>query len=81
MTTSRGKSEFIRWERDVWVDLGEERTTRALAKEKLSKKSTEAEGLCRRCSELKVEAREAWERVAPLEEKINSLGDALVRES
>ena len=78
---SREKSEFLRRERDVCSALGEERTARTLAEERLSKKSAEATDLRRRCTKLETEAQEAQERVAPLEEKINSLRDALVCKS
>lgn len=81
MTISREKSEFLRRERDTWVALGEEKMARALAEERLLMKSTEATDLRCRCSELENEAQEARERVAPLEEKIDFLRDALGRES
>lgn len=60
----------------MWVALGKEGTAWTLAKERLS-----AANLHCRCFELENEAREARERVASLEEKVNSLGDVLVRES
>jgi len=42
MTMSHEKSEFLRRERGMWIALGEERTARTLAKERLSMKCDEA---------------------------------------
>jgi hypothetical protein len=81
MITCCEKSEFLRRERDVWMALREEKAARELAEERLSKKYDEIANLRRQCSKLEAEALEARVRVAPLEKKIDSLGDALVREA
>ena len=81
MLTSREKSEFLCRERDVWTALQEEKAAQELAKERLVRKCDEAADLQRQCSELEAEARDAREKVAPLEKKVNDLGDALVREA
>jgi hypothetical protein len=76
MLTSCEKSEFLRHELDVWMALREEKAARELAEARLAKKCDEAADLHRRCTDLETEARDARARVAPLEKKVNDLGDA-----
>ena len=63
---SLGKSLFLRRERDVWDQLGQQKDLLANANKLLSARSTEAEDLRLRCVDMKAEAATAREQAAPL---------------
>ena len=60
------KSLFLRQERDVWDQLGQQKDLLANANRLLSVRSAEVEDLRLRCADMKVEAAMAREQVAPL---------------
>ena len=76
---SLGKSMFLRQERDVWDQLGQQKDLLANANELLSARSTEVEDLRLRCADMKAEAVMAQERVAPLAARVKELEEGLTR--
>ena len=63
---SLGKSLFLRQERDIWDQLGQQKDLLANANRLLSTWSAEVEDLHLRCADMKAEAAMAREQVAPL---------------
>ena len=63
---SLGKSLFLRQERDVWDQLGQQKDLLASANELLSARSAEVEDLRLHCADMKAEAATVWEQAAPL---------------
>ena len=60
------KSLFLRWEKDVWDQLRQQKDLLANANELLSVHSAEAEDLRLRCADMKAEAAMAREQATPL---------------
>ena len=60
------KSLFLRQERDVWDQLGQQKDLLANTNRLLLARSAEVEDLCLRCADMKAEAATAREQVAPL---------------
>jgi len=67
---SLGKSLFLRQERDVWDQLGQQKDLLASANELLSARSVEVEDLHLRCVDMKAEAAMVWEQAAPLAARV-----------
>ena len=63
---SLGKSLFLRQERDVWDQLGQQKDLLASTNELLSARSTEVEDIRLRCADMKAEAAMVREQAAPL---------------
>ena len=63
---SIGKSIFLRWERDVWGQLGQQKDLLANANKLLSARTAEAEDLRLRCVDMKAKAATVREHAAPL---------------
>ena len=61
---------FLRWERDVWDQLRQQKDLLAGANELLSVWSAEVEDLRLRCADMKAEAATAREQAAPLAARI-----------
>ena len=57
---------FLRQERDIWDQLGQQKDLLANANKLQSAQSVEAEDLRLRCADIKAEAATAQEQVAPL---------------
>jgi len=76
---SLGKSMFLRWERDVWDQLQQQKDLLANANELLSAQSVEVEDLRLCCANLKVEAATARGQAAPLAAWIKELEEELIR--
>ena len=75
--TSLEKSVFLRRERDARASFENERAAREAAEGELARECEVSAELRQKCSALATEAREARDKVAPLEEKLG----ALARES
>ena len=71
--TSQEKSVFLRREKDAWASFEKEKAAREAAEGELAKECEISAELRQKCSALATEAREAREKVAPLEEKIGVL--------
>ena len=71
--TSQEKSVFLRREKDAWASFEKERAAREAAEGELAKECEISAELRQKCSVLATEAREARDKVAPLEEKIGVL--------
>ena len=71
--TSLEKSVFLRRERDAWASFENERAAREAAEGELVKECKISAELRQKCSALASEAREARDKVAPLEERIGVL--------
>ena len=67
------KSLFLRQERDVWDQLGQQRDLLANANKLLTARSAEAEDLRLRCVDMRAEAAMAREQVAPLVARVKEL--------
>ena len=68
---------FLRWERDVWDQLRQQKDLLAGANELLSTRSVEVEDLRLRCADMKAEAATAQEQVAPLAAWVKELEEEL----
>ena len=73
------KSLFLRQERDVWDQLGQQKDLLASANELLSARSAEVEDLRLRCADMKAEAARVREQVAPLAARVKELEEELTR--
>jgi chromosome segregation ATPase len=71
--TSQEKSVFLRREKDAWASFESERAAREAAEGELAKECEISAELRQKCSALATEAREARDKVAPLEERIGVL--------
>ena len=71
--TSQEKSVFLRREKDAWASFEKERAAREAAEGELAKECEISAELRQKCSALATEAREARDKVAPLEERIGVL--------
>ena len=67
------KSTFLRGERDAWAACNDEKAPREAAEGELVKECEVSTELRQKCSDLATEAREAWEKVAPLEKRVSDL--------
>ena len=76
---SLGKSLFLRQERDVWDQLGQQKDLLANANKLLSARSAEVDDLRLRCADMKAEAAMAWEQATPLVAWIKELEEELTR--
>ena len=76
---SLGKSLFLRQERDVWDQLGQQRDLLANANKLLSARSAEVEDLRLRCADMRAEAATAREQVAPLAARVKELEEEVTR--
>ena len=76
---SLGKSLFLRQERDVWDQLGQQRDLLANANKLLSVWSAEVENLRLRCADVRAEAATAREQVTPLAARVKELEDEVTR--
>ena len=70
---------FLRWERDVWDQLRQQKDLLANANELLSVRSAEVEDLRLRCADMKAEVATAREQAAPLAAWIEELEEELTR--
>ena len=75
---SLGKSLFLRQERDVWDQLGQQKDLLASANELLSARSVEVEDRLR-CADMKAEAATVQEQAAPLAARVKELEEELTR--
>ena len=64
---------FLRREKDAWVSFEKERAAREAAEGELAKECEISADLRQKCSALATEAREARDKVAPLEERVGAL--------
>ena len=71
--TSSEKSVFLRREWDAWAACEDEKATREAAEGELAKECEISAELRQKCSALATEAREAREKVAPLEKRVSNL--------
>ena len=71
------KSLFLRQERDVWNQLGQQKDLPANANRLLSAWSAEVEDLRLRCADMKAEVATAREQAAPLAARIQELEEEL----
>ena len=71
--TSLEKSVFLHREHDAWAAYDNEKATREAAEGELAKECEISVELRQKCSALVVEAREAQEKVAPLEKRVSDL--------
>ena len=71
--TSLEKSVFLRRERDAWATCENEKAAREAAEGELAKECEISTELRQKCSALATEAREAREKVAPLEKRVSDL--------
>ena len=71
--TSLEKSVFLRRERDAWATSESERAAREAAEGELAKECEISAELRQKCTALTTEAREAQEKVAPLEKRVGDL--------
>ena len=76
---SLGKSLFLRQERDIWDQLGQQRDLLANANKLLSAWSAEVEDLRLRCVDMRAEAAMAREQVAPLAARVKELEEEVTR--
>ena len=76
---SLGKSLFLRQERDVWDQLGQQKDLLASANKLLSARSAEVEDLRLRCADMKAEAATVREQAAPLAARVKELEEELTR--
>ena len=67
------KSVFLRGERDAWATCDNEKAAREAAEGELTKECEISTELRQKCSDLVTEAREAQEKVAPLEKRVSDL--------
>ena len=67
------KSIFLRGERDAWAACDDERAAQEAAEGELAKECEVSAELRQKCSDLATEAREAREKVAPLEKRVSDL--------
>ena len=67
------KSTFVRGERDAWAACDNEKAAREAAEGELAKECDVSTELRHKCSDLVTEAREAWEKVAPLKKWVSDL--------
>jgi len=72
-STSLEKSVFLRRERDAWAACEDEKAAREAAEGELVKECEISAELQQKCSALATEAREAREKVAPLEKRVSDL--------
>ena len=70
---------FLRQERDIWDQLGQQRDLLANTNKLLSAWSVEAEDLHLRCADMRAEAATAWEQVAPLAVRVKELEEEVTR--
>ena len=70
---------FLRQERDVWDQLGQQKDLLANANKLLSARSVEVEDLRLRCADMKAEAATAREQVTPLAARVKELEEELTR--
>ena len=70
---------FLRWERDIWDQLRQQKDLLTNANELLSAWSTEVEDLHLRCADMKAEVAMAREQAAPLAVRIKELEEELTR--
>ena len=73
------KSLFLRQERDVWDQLGQQKDLLANANRLLSARSVKVEDLRLRCADMKAEAAMAREQVTPLAARVKELEEELTR--
>ena len=71
--TSLEKSAFLHRERDAWATCENERAAREAAEGELVKECEISAELQQKCTALATEAREAREKVAPLEKRVGDL--------
>ena len=71
--TSQAKSVFLCREKDAWASFEKERTAREATEGELAKEYEISAELRQKCSALATEAREARDKVAPLEERVGVL--------
>ena len=71
--TSLEKSVFLRRERDAWAVCENEKAAREAAEGELARECEISAELRQKCSDLATEAREAQEKVAPLEKRVSDL--------
>jgi len=71
--TSFEKSVFLHRERDAWAACENEKAAREAAEGELAKECEISTELRQKCSALATEAREAREKVAPLEKRVGDL--------
>jgi hypothetical protein len=71
--TSLEKSVFLRRERDAWAACQNEKAAWEVAEGELVRECEISAELQRKCSDLATEAREAQEKVTPLEKRVNDL--------
>ena len=71
--TSLEKSIFLRKEHDTWAAYENEKASREAAEGELGKECKISAELRQKCSDLMTEAREAREKVAPLEKRVSNL--------
>jgi len=64
---------FLRGERDAWAACDDEKAAREAAEGELMKECEISTELRQKCSALATEAREAREKVAPLEKRVSDL--------
>ena len=64
---------FLHEERDAWVACDDEKAAREAAEGELTKECEISAELRQKCSDLTTEAREAREKVAPLEKRVSDL--------
>ena len=76
---SLGKSLFLRQERDVWDQLGQQKDLLASANELLSAQSVEVEDLRLSCADMKAEAATVREQATPLAARVKELEEELTR--
>ena len=73
------KMLFLRWERDVWDQLRQQKDLLSNANKLLSTRSTEAEDFRLCCADMKAEATTAREQAIPLVARIKELEEELTR--
>ena len=71
--TSLEKSVFLRRERDAWATCENEKAAREAAEGELAKECEISVERRQKCTTLATEAREAQEKVAPLEKRVSDL--------
>jgi len=67
------KSTFVRGERDSWAACDDEKAAQEAAEGELAKECEISAELRQKCTALATEAREAREKVAPLEKRVSDL--------
>ena len=70
---------FLRQERDVWDQLGQQKDLLANTNRLLLARSAEVEDLCLRCADMKAEAATVREQAAPLAARVKELEEELTR--